>query len=135
MIGFGFSMFLRNGLMMLGALVLLFLTSAKLAALIVLGVPATIIPILFMGRRVRRLSRVNQDRVADVSAHIDESLHEIRTVQAYGHEERTREQFDCGGRGGLRRGRAPHPRESVADLARDADRLLRGRRDPVDRRT
>ncbi len=94
-IGFGLSMFLRNGLMMLGALVLLFLTSVKLAALIVLGVPATIIPILLMGRRVRRLSRVGQDRVADVSAHVDESLHEIRTVQAYGHEARTRAQFEA----------------------------------------
>jgi len=92
-IGFGFSMFLRNGLMMLGALFLLFATSAKLAALIVLGVPATLIPILFMGRRVRRLSRMTQDRVADVSAHIDESLHEIRTVQAYVHEDRTRQIF------------------------------------------
>ena len=84
-IGFGVSMFLRNGLMMLGALVLLFVTSPKLAALIVLGVPATLVPILTMGRRVRRLSRANQDRVADVSSHVDESLHEIRTVQAYGH--------------------------------------------------
>jgi len=87
-------MLLRNALMMVGALVLLFATSAKLAALIVLGVPATLIPILLMGRRVRRLSRVNQDRVADVSSHIDESLHEIRTVQAYVHEERTRGQFN-----------------------------------------
>ena len=94
-IGFGLSMFLRNGLMMIGALVLLFLTSVKLAALIVLGVPATIIPILLMGRHVRRLSRVGQDRVADVSAHVDESLHEIRTVQAYGHEAHTRAQFDA----------------------------------------
>lgn len=93
-IGFGLSMFLRNGLMMLGALALLFATSAKLAALIVLGVPATLIPILVVGRRVRRLSRDNQDRVADVSAHIDESLHEVRTVQAYGHEAHTRERFD-----------------------------------------
>jgi ATP-binding cassette subfamily B protein len=93
-IGFGVSMFLRNGLMMLGALVLLFLTSIKLAALIVLGVPATVVPILLMGRRVRWLARVNQDRVANVSVHIDESLHEIRTVQAYGHEERTRREFD-----------------------------------------
>jgi ATP-binding cassette subfamily B protein len=92
-VGFGFSMLLRNALMMLGALVLLFATSPKLAALIVLGVPATLIPILLMGRRVRRLSRVNQDRVADVSAHVDESLHEIRTVQAYRHEERTRGRF------------------------------------------
>ena len=95
-IGFGVSMLLRNSLMMLGALVLLFLTSIKLAALIVLGVPATIVPILLMGRRVRRLARVNQDRVADFSALIDESLHEIRTVQAYGHEDRTRREFDAG---------------------------------------
>jgi ATP-binding cassette subfamily B protein len=94
-IGFGFSMFLRNGLMMIGALVLLFLTSVKLAALIVLGVPATIIPILLMGRHVRRLSRMSQDRLAEVSAHVDESLHEIRTVQAYGHEGRTRDQFNA----------------------------------------
>ena len=93
-IGFGLSMFLRNFLMMLGALALLFATSAKLAALIVLGVPAILIPILVVGRRVRRLSRDNQDRVADVSAHIDESLHEVRTVQAYGHEEHTRARFD-----------------------------------------
>lgn len=92
-IGFGFSMFLRNGLMMIGALALLFATSPKLAALIVLGVPATLIPILIMGRRVRRLSRLNQDRVGDVSAYIDESIHEIRTVQAYRHEERAREHF------------------------------------------
>ncbi|HET7597933.1 MAG TPA: ABC transporter transmembrane domain-containing protein [Burkholderiales bacterium] len=92
-IGFGFSMFLRNGLMMLGALVLLFATSGKLAALIVLGVPATLVPILVMGRRVRRLSRINQDRVGGVSSYIDESLHEIRTVQAYRHEERAREAF------------------------------------------
>src|SRR5574338_1403686 len=92
-IGFGFSMFLRNGLMVLGALVLLFATSGKLAALIVLGVPATLVPILVLGRRVRRLSRVNQDRVGSVSAYLDESLHEIRTVQAYRHEERAREAF------------------------------------------
>ena len=92
-IGFGVSMLLRNGIMMAGSLVMLFATSAKLAAFIVLGVPATLIPILLMGRRVRSLSRLNQDRVADVSAHIDESLHEIRTVQAYRHEERTNERF------------------------------------------
>ena len=93
-IGFGFSMFLRNSLMMAGALVLLFATSPRLAALIVLGVPLTLVPILVVGRSVRRLSRATQDRVADVSAHVDESLHEIRTVQAYGHEARTRGKFD-----------------------------------------
>ncbi len=93
-IGFGLSMFLRNLLMTSGALILLFATSPKLAALIVLGVPAILIPILVVGRRVRRLSRDSQDRVADVSAHIDESLHEVRTVQAYGHEVHTRARFD-----------------------------------------
>lgn len=94
-IGFGLSMFLRNALMMAGALLLLFATSPKLAALIVLGVPATLVPILIVGRRVRRLSRVNQDRVAEVSAQVDEAMHEIRTVQAYGHEARTRAAFDA----------------------------------------
>src|SRR5688572_11174257 len=92
-IGFGLSMFLRNGLMMIGALALLFATSPKLAALIVLGVPATLVPLMLMRRRVRRLSRLNQDRVGDVSAYIDESLHELRTVQAYLHEDRAREYF------------------------------------------
>lgn len=94
-IGFGLSMFLRNGLMMVGALLLLFATSPKLAALIVLGVPATLVPILIVGRRVRRLSRANQDRVAEVSAQVDEAMHEIRTVQAYGHEEHTRAAFNA----------------------------------------
>jgi len=94
-IGFGLSMLLRNGLMMIGALVLLFTTSPRLAFLIVLGVPATLIPILLLGRYVRRLSRSNQDRVAEVSAQVDEAMHEIRTVQAYGHEPRTAAAFDA----------------------------------------
>ena len=92
-VGFGISMFLRNALMGFGALVMLVLTSGKLAALVVLGVPATLIPILLLGRKVRRLSRANQDRVAEVSAYVDESIHEIRTVQAYGHEDTDREYF------------------------------------------
>ncbi len=92
-ISFGLSMFIRHALMMLGALILLFLTSPKLALLIVLGIPVTLIPILIVGRRVRHLSRDGQDRVADVSAHIDESIHEIRTIQAYAHESQTQTIF------------------------------------------
>jgi len=92
-VGYGFSMFLRNALMGLGALIMLVATSGKLAALVVLGVPATLIPILLLGRKVRRLSRDNQDRVADVSAYVDESIHEVRTVQAYGHEDADRRLF------------------------------------------
>jgi ATP-binding cassette subfamily B protein len=92
-IGFGVSMFVRNLLMMLGAAVMLFVTSWKLALLVLLGVPATLVPILLLGRRVRRLSRATQDRVADVAAHVDESVHEVRTVQAYVHEDLDRAAF------------------------------------------
>ncbi len=92
-IGYGLSMFVRNSLMMVGAAVMLFVTSWKLALLVLLGVPATLIPILLFGRRVRRLSRDSQDRVADVSAYIDEVVHEIRTVQAYAHEDVDRASF------------------------------------------
>ncbi len=92
-IGYGLSMFVRNLLMMAGAAVMLFVTSWKLALFVLLGVPATLVPILVLGRRVRRLSRDSQDRVADVSAAIDEAVHEVRTVQAYVHEEAERERF------------------------------------------
>ena len=92
-IGYGLSMFVRNLLMMLGAAVMMFVVSWKLAACVLLGIPATLVPILLLGRRVRRLSRDNQDRVADVSAYVDEAVHEIRTVQAYAHEGADREAF------------------------------------------
>ncbi|MGH8687369.1 MAG: ABC transporter transmembrane domain-containing protein [Burkholderiales bacterium] len=92
-IGYGLSMFVRNLVMMSGATVMLFVTSPKLAALVLVGVPATLVPILLLGRRVRRLSRATQDRVADVSTHVDESIHEVRTVQAYGHEGADRAAF------------------------------------------
>src|SRR5581483_11726535 len=92
-IGSSASFALRNTLIMLGALAMLVITSPKLTALVVLGVPLVVVPILLYGRRVRRLSRASQDRIADVSAHVDESLHEIRTVQAYGHEDADRERF------------------------------------------
>jgi ATP-binding cassette subfamily B protein len=92
-IGYGLSMFLRNGLMMAGAAAMLFVTSWKLALLVLVGVPATLLPILVLGRSVRRLSRASQDRVADVSAYVDEAVHEIRTVQAYVHEDTDRAGF------------------------------------------
>jgi ATP-binding cassette subfamily B protein len=92
-VGYGLSMFLRNALMMAGAAVMLFVTSWKLALLVLVGVPATLAPILVLGRRVRRLSRASQDRVADVSAYVDEAVHEIRTVQAYVHEDADRASF------------------------------------------
>ena len=92
-VGYGLSMFVRNGLMTAGAAVMLFVTSWKLALLVLVGAPATLLPILLLGRRVRRLSRASQDRVADVSAYLDEAVHEIRTVQAYAHEDVDRSSF------------------------------------------
>ncbi|OAJ71399.1 ABC transporter [Methylobacillus sp. MM3] len=85
-IGSSISMALRNALNMTGALIMLLITSPKLTGLVLLGVPLVLGPIMLFGRRVRKLSRASQDRVADVGAYIDEALHEIRTVQAYGHQ-------------------------------------------------
>jgi ATP-binding cassette subfamily B protein len=92
-IGSSASFALRNTLIMAGSLVMLIVTSPKLTALVVLGIPLVIAPILLYGRRVRTLSRASQARVADVSVYIDEALHEIRTVQSYGHEDEDRARF------------------------------------------
>ncbi|MBE0624177.1 MAG: ATP-binding cassette domain-containing protein [Burkholderiales bacterium] len=92
-IGSSASFALRNTLIMAGSLVMLIVTSPKLTALVLLGVPLVIAPILLYGRRVRALSRASQARVADVSIYIDEALHEIRTVQSYGHEDEDRARF------------------------------------------
>lgn len=92
-IGGVFSYALRNLVLFLGATVMLFFTSVKLALLVLLGIPVVLTPILLLGRRVRKLSRDMTDRMADASAYIDESLHEIRTVQAYSHESHDRARF------------------------------------------
>ena len=92
-IGSSVSMAARNLLLLAGGLVMLALTSAKLTVLVLLGVPVVVLPILLFGRRVRRLSRATQDRVGEVGAYLDEAIHEIRTVQAYGHEDVDRERF------------------------------------------
>jgi len=92
-IGSSASMAIRNFLLMIGGLVMLTLTSAKLTLLVLAGVPLVVAPIILFGRRVRKLARATQDRVGDVGAFLDESLHEIRTVQGYGHEARDRADF------------------------------------------
>ena len=84
---------LRNTLMMIGGLVLLVVTSPRLTGLVVLVVPLVLVPILVFGRKVRRLSRDSQDRVADLGAYAEESLGAIRTVQAFGHEAIDRSRF------------------------------------------
>ncbi len=85
-VGSSASIFLRNLLMFAGGTVMLLVTSAKLTGLVALVVPLVLVPILTFGRRVRRLSRESQDRIADVGAYVDETLYGIRTVQAFGHE-------------------------------------------------
>jgi ATP-binding cassette subfamily B protein len=79
---------LRMAVTMVGCLAMLFVTSVKLSILALAGMPIVLAPIAILGRRVRHLSRAVQDRVADVSSHVDETVHEIRTVQAFAHESR-----------------------------------------------
>jgi ATP-binding cassette subfamily B protein len=92
-IGSSASMAIRNLLLLLGGLVMLAVTSVKLTLLVLAGVPVVIVPIVLFGRRVRKLARASQDRIGDVGAYVDEALHEIRTVQAYGHEQIDRRDF------------------------------------------
>ena len=93
LIGSSASVAIRNTLLMIGGLAMLALTSLKLTLLVLAGVPLVVAPIILFGRRVRRLARATQDRVGDVGAFLDESLHEIRIVQAYGHEAQDRRDF------------------------------------------
>ncbi|MGB1950771.1 MAG: ABC transporter transmembrane domain-containing protein [Marinobacter sp.] len=92
-IGSTVSIALRNTLMLVGGLLLLFITNAKLASIILLGFPLVIAPILFFGRRVRQLSRLSQDRVADVGSYVGENLTQIKTVQAFNHQPHDRRFF------------------------------------------
>ena len=92
-IGYGFSLAVRNSLLLAGALAMLAWTNLKLTLIVVLIAPLVVLPVLLLGRRVRRLSRAGQDRIADVSVYVDEALHEIRTVQAYTHEAHAKHAF------------------------------------------
>ena len=92
-IGSSVSVALRNILILLGGLVLLMLTSAKLTGLVLLIVPAVVVPIIVLGRRLRRLSRENQDWIANSSGSASEALSSVQTVQAFTHETRTKAAF------------------------------------------
>lgn len=92
-LGSSVSVALRNMLILFGGLVLLLWTSAKLTGLVLLIVPAIILPIVILGRRLRVLSRENQDWIAASSATASESLLAAQTVQAFTHEGPTRAKF------------------------------------------
>jgi ATP-binding cassette subfamily B protein len=92
-LGSSFSVAVRNLLLLIGTVIMLFVTSPRLALLVLAGMPVVLIPILVFGRRVRKLSRHSQDRVADVGSYAGEALQAIGTVQAFGHEPVDRRQF------------------------------------------
>lgn len=81
--GAGLSIVLRASLNLVGAVTMLVITSPRLAGMILLLLPLVIIPVIVIGRRVRKLSRASQDRVADTSGLAGETLAAIATVQAF----------------------------------------------------
>ncbi len=92
-IGSSVSIALRNFLIFLGGLFLMLLTSAKLTSLVLLIVPLVLAPILTLGRKVRRLSKENQDWIAASSVEASEALGAVQTVQAFTHEPKTQGSF------------------------------------------
>lgn len=92
-IGSSLSLFLRNLLMVIGGIVLLFITNPKLTSIVVVALPLVIAPILIFGRRVRNLSRLSQDRIADIGSYVSETLGQIKTVQAYNHQAEDERRF------------------------------------------
>ncbi|WP_434656728.1 ATP-binding cassette domain-containing protein [Pseudomonas sp. R3-56] len=92
-IGSSLSLFLRNALMVVGGIVLLFVTNPKLTSIVVIALPLVLAPILVFGRRVRSLSRESQDRIADVGSYVSETLGQIKTVQAYNHQVQDEHRF------------------------------------------
>ncbi len=85
-IGSSVSMALRNIIMAVGGFIWLFVTNWKLASIVITSVPLVVLPLLLFGRRVRNLSRRNQDRLADVGTYVGETLGNIKTVHAYNHQ-------------------------------------------------
>ena len=86
LIGTSVSMAIRNILLLAGGLVMMFITSPKLSVLIFATLLLTIIPTMIMGRRVRKLSRASQDKIADASALAGEKLNAIPTIQSFTNE-------------------------------------------------
>lgn len=86
-IGSSASIALRNLLMLIGGVALLFITNPRLTSVVLICIPLVVGPILYFGRKVRRLSRSSQDEVANVGAYVGESILQIKTVQAFNHQQ------------------------------------------------
>ncbi|WP_339770249.1 ABC transporter transmembrane domain-containing protein [uncultured Paraglaciecola sp.] len=93
-VGMGLSMALRASITFIGALLLMLVTSPMLTLYVLIAVPIVLLPIRIFGAKVRYYARTSQDRVADLGAYVDESLHEIHTVQAYSHEYLDKSMFE-----------------------------------------
>ncbi|MGE0485475.1 MAG: ABC transporter transmembrane domain-containing protein [Gammaproteobacteria bacterium] len=93
-VGSSVSIALRSGITLLGALLMLTVTSPRLTALIVVLIPLVVLPIVLFGRRVRGLSRDSQDRIADTSALAGEVLNAMPVVQAFNLEALHADRFD-----------------------------------------
>ena len=93
---------LRNILLLVGGLALLLVTNPKLTGLVLIVVPLVIVPIVVIGRRVRRLSRATQDRIGALGGHGEETLNAVRTVQAFAQEDARAAPLRGAGGGGVR---------------------------------
>ncbi|MGV8943162.1 ABC transporter transmembrane domain-containing protein [Thermomonas sp.] len=92
-IGSVMSIALRSTITAVGALVMLFVTSPKLAAWALIGIPAAVLPVIFGARKIRKIARSSQDRIADANALATETLGAVRTVQAHAREGYERGRF------------------------------------------
>ena len=86
-IGSSISVALRNALILIGGVIWMFISNAKLTAMVLLSVPLVVAPILIFGRRVRSLSRASQDRLADVGSYVGEAVQNVKVVQAFNHQQ------------------------------------------------
>ncbi|WP_213950176.1 ABC transporter transmembrane domain-containing protein [Luteibacter sp. dw_328] len=86
LVGSGISVALRSTVMLIGSAAAMAWTSPRLAGLTALVIPAVMLPILVFGRRVQKLSRTSQDRLADAAAVANETLNAAQTVKAYARE-------------------------------------------------
>lgn len=94
LIGSSISVALRNCVLLIGGIGMMLTTSPKLTGFVLAGIPIVVAPIVFFGRRVRKLSKVNQERIADINANAEETIYGIRTVQAFGHEQISSQAFN-----------------------------------------
>ncbi|WP_066719206.1 ABC transporter transmembrane domain-containing protein [Sphingomonas pituitosa] len=92
-VGSTVSIALRNLLTGIGGVIYLFVLAPKIAAYLIVGMPLTVLPIVWLGGRVRQYSRNSQDRVADIGAIASETLGAMRIVQAFGQERREGQRF------------------------------------------